>query len=60
MILREGDYIHIKGEKEGLFHRVLSVNFDLKIVEYIEDQNDALGFNHPTVSFDKIDDIKIF
>ena len=58
MIPRVDSSIHIKGEAKDVYHLVVNVNFDLKTVEYIEDQNDALGFNHPTVSFDKIDDIK--
>lgn len=58
MIPRVADFIHIKGEKKDVYHRVVNVNIENNIVEYIENNDDALSICHPIVTFDKIDEIK--
>ena len=49
--------IHIKGESKEVFHRIVNVDYDCKVVECLRASGDPLDEPYIRVKFEEIDQV---
>jgi hypothetical protein len=57
MFLRKRMIIHIKGESKEVFHRIVNVDYDCKVVECLRASGDPLDEPYIRVKFEEIDQV---